>query len=46
MRLLVLTLMIMTLSGCTAMLVGGGAETGTQNECSESDKEAKKRGCE
>ncbi|MDH3407891.1 MAG: hypothetical protein OEN51_00810 [Gammaproteobacteria bacterium] len=46
MRLLVLLVMIVTLSGCTAMLVGGAADSGGQDNCSESEKEAQKRGCE
>jgi uncharacterized protein YceK len=46
MRLLAMFLMIVTLSGCSAMLVGGSADSGGQVNCSESDKEAKKRGCE
>jgi len=46
MRLLAMLVMIVTLSGCTAMLVGGSADSGGQENCSESDKEAQKRGCE
>lgn len=46
MRLLVLLVMIVALSGCTAMLVGGSADSGGADNCSESEKEATKRGCE
>jgi hypothetical protein len=45
MRIWVLLVLLFTLSGCTAMLVGGSADGGKQAECSESDKEAEKRGC-
>ena len=46
MRILTSLVLAILLSGCTAMLVGGSADTGKQSECSESDKEAGKRGCE
>jgi uncharacterized protein YceK len=45
MRILVLLAMMSALSGCTAMMVGGSAESGKPAECSESEKEAEKRGC-
>jgi hypothetical protein len=45
MRILILLAMMFALSGCTAMLVGGEAESGKQDECSESEKEAEKGGC-
>lgn len=46
MRILVLLIMIVTLSGCTAMLVSGSADSGKRDNCSESEKEAQKSGCE
>lgn len=46
MRLLAMFVMIVMLAGCSAMLVGGSADSGGQVDCSESDKEARKRGCE
>lgn len=45
MRIITLLVMMFALSGCTALLVSGGAESSTQDECSESDKEAEKSGC-
>jgi len=45
MRLLILLVMMLAFSGCTAMLVSGGAETQKQSECTESEKEAEKSGC-
>jgi hypothetical protein len=45
MRILALLVLIITLSGCTAMLVGGSAEGNKSDECSEREKEAEKSGC-
>ena len=45
MRILVLLVMMLAFSGCTAMLVGGSAESEQQSECTESEKEAEKSGC-
>jgi len=45
MRLPLLILMLLAISGCTAMLVGGGAESDKQQECTKSEIEAGKRGC-
>ena len=45
MRILVLLVMILAFSGCTAMLVSGGAESQEQSECTEREKEAEKSGC-
>ena len=45
MRLAVLILIFLALSGCTAMLVGGGAESQKTQECTKSEIEAQKRGC-
>jgi len=45
MRILIVLVMMFAFSGCTAMLVSGSAESGTQDECSESEKEAEKGGC-
>ncbi len=45
MRIITLLVMMFALSGCTAMLVGGGAESGKQDECTESEREAEKSGC-
>jgi len=36
---------MLAFSGCSAMLVGGGAESEQKSECTESEKEAKKSGC-
>jgi len=36
---------MLAFSGCTAMLVGGGAESEQKSECTESEQEAEKRGC-
>jgi len=45
MRILIVVVMMFAFSGCTAMLVSGSAESGKQDECSESEKEAEKGGC-
>jgi hypothetical protein len=45
MRIPVLILILVAISGCTAMLVSGGAESDKQQECTKSEKEAEKRGC-
>ena len=45
MRILGLLVMMFALSGCTAMLVSGSAESGKQIDCTESEKEAEKSGC-
>ena len=45
MRIVTLLVIILALSGCTAMLVSGGAESGKQDECAESQEEAEKSGC-
>lgn len=45
MRILVSLVMIMLLSGCTAMLVSGSATTDRTNECEESDKKEQGREC-
>jgi len=45
MRLPVLILIMLAISGCTAMLVSGGAESGKKQECTKSEIEAEKRGC-
>jgi hypothetical protein len=45
MRILGLLVMMIALSGCTAMLVSGSAESGKQTDCTESEKEAEKSGC-
>ncbi len=45
MRLIVILVMMFALSGCTAMLVSGSAESEKPSDCSESEKEAEKRGC-
>jgi len=45
MRILALLVLIITLSGCTAMLVSGSAEGKKSDECSEREKEAEKSGC-
>jgi hypothetical protein len=45
MRIVTLLLLMFALSGCTAMLVSGGAEGSKQDECTENQKEAEKSGC-
>ena len=45
MRLLVIFVMVVMLSGCSAMLIGGSAESDKRNDCTEQEKEAEKRGC-
>jgi len=45
MRIATFLVMMFALSGCTALLVGGGAESTTQDECTESEREAEKSGC-
>jgi len=45
MRIITLLVIIFALSGCTAMLVSGGAESSKQDECAESQNEAEKSGC-
>jgi uncharacterized protein YceK len=45
MRLLALLVMIFALSGCSAMLIGGSAESEKRSDCTEQEKEAGKRGC-
>ncbi len=45
MRLFVLVAMLFMLSGCTAMLVSGSAESEQGGDCTESEKKAEKRGC-
>jgi len=45
MRILTLLVLLFALSGCTAMLVSGGAESSKQDECTENEKEADKSGC-
>ena len=45
MRIITLLVLMFALSGCTAMLVSGGAESSKQDECTESEEEAEKSGC-
>ena len=45
MRIITLLVLMFALSGCTAMLVSGGAESSQQDECTESEREAEKSGC-
>jgi len=45
MRILILLVMMLSFSGCTAMLVSGSAESDKHDECTDSEKEAEKRGC-
>ena len=45
MRIIVILVMMFALSGCTAMLVSGSAESEKPSDCTESEKEAEKRGC-
>ena len=45
MRLTVLVILVLGLSGCSAMLMSGSAEHERPSDCTESEKEANKRGC-
>ncbi len=45
MRIVILLVMMFAFSGCTALLVSGGAESSSQDECTDSEKEAGKREC-
>lgn len=45
MRLLASLLVLLALTGCTAMLVGGSATTETPSECEKSDTKDQKREC-
>jgi len=45
MRILVAVVMILLLSGCTAMLVGGSSTADGTNECEEGDKKEQGREC-
>ena len=45
MRLLASFLVLLMLSGCTAMLVSGSATTDTPTECEDGETKDKKREC-
>jgi len=45
MRLIVLFVAAFLLSGCSAMLVSGSAESEKRGDCTEEEREAKKSGC-
>ncbi len=45
MRIIVLLVTALLLTGCSAMLLGGSAETDKRSDCTESEREAEKRGC-
>jgi len=45
MRLIIVLVMMFTLSACSAMLVSGSAESEKRDDCTESEREAEKRGC-
>ena len=45
MRLLAFLVVLLLLSGCTAMLVGGSATTETPSDCEKSDTKDQKREC-
>jgi uncharacterized protein YceK len=45
MRLTVLIVTVFLLSGCSAMLLGGSAETEKRSDCTEKEREAQKDGC-
>ncbi len=45
MRLIVLLVVASALSGCSAMLLGGSAESEPRSDCTETKKEAQERGC-
>jgi uncharacterized protein YceK len=45
MRIIVLLVAASMLSGCSAMLLSGSAESERRSDCTETEKEAEKRGC-
>jgi uncharacterized protein YceK len=45
MRFIVLLVIASMLSGCSAMLLSGSAESERRSDCTETEKEANKRGC-
>ena len=45
MRLTILLIMTIALSGCSAMLMSGSSDYEKPSDCTESEKEAKERGC-
>ena len=45
MRFIVLLVIATMLSGCSAMLLSGSAESERRSDCTETEKEANKRGC-
>ena len=45
MRFIVLLVIAFVLSGCSAMLLSGSAENERRSDCTETEKEADKRGC-
>ena len=45
MRLTVLVVVALLLSGCSSMLLSGSAETEQRKDCTENEREAKKDGC-
>lgn len=45
MRFIVLMLTMFILAGCSAMLLGGAPESEQRTDCTETEKEADKRGC-
>ena len=45
MRLIVIFITAFLLSGCSALLVSGSAESEKRSDCTEEEREANKRGC-
>jgi len=45
MRLIVLLVIALLMSGCSAMLMSGSAESEKRSDCTEEEREAEKRGC-
>ena len=45
MRIIVLLVVVSLLWGCSAMLLSGSAESERRSDCTETEKEAEKRGC-
>ena len=45
MRKIVLLVTVLLLTGCSAMLLSGSAETEKRSDCTESEREDGKRGC-
>jgi uncharacterized protein YceK len=45
MRLIVIFVVAFLMSGCSAMLMSGSAESEKRSDCTKEEREAEKRGC-